>query len=94
MGGGGSRGQVGDRFGSTCREDLAEAIDKGRPWSSIEDVKRPHRISIDVLEALATAGVFGDRRSALWGAGAAATNIGRSARGNHHWDDGTENSPV
>ena len=59
-------------------EDLAEAIDKGRPWSSIEDVKRRTGCSIDVLEALATAGVFGDRRSALWGAGAAAqTSEGR-----------------
>ncbi len=53
-------------------DDLAKAIDEGRPWSSIEDVKRRTGCSIEVLEALATAGAFGDRRSALWGAGAAA----------------------
>ena len=53
-------------------EDLAERLDAGRPWSSIEDVKRRTGCSIEVLEALATAGAFGDRRSALWGAGAAA----------------------
>jgi len=58
-------------------DDLAKAIDEGRPWSSIEDVKRRTGCSIEVLEALATAGVFGDRRSALWGAGAA----GQSSEG-------------
>ena len=52
--------------------DLAELLDVGRPWSSIEDVKRRTKCSIEVLEALATAGAFGDRRSALWEAGAAA----------------------
>jgi error-prone DNA polymerase len=62
-------------------EDLAELIDEGRPWSSIEDVKRRTGCSIDVLEALATSGAFdslvdGDssvaRREALWAAGAAS----------------------
>ncbi len=53
-------------------EDLAKKLDEGRPWHSIEDVKRRTGCSIEVLEALATAGVFGDRRSALWEAGAAA----------------------
>ncbi|MEL7145404.1 MAG: hypothetical protein AAFO69_03480, partial [Bacteroidota bacterium] len=45
-------------------EELAKKLDEGRPWHSIEDVKRRTGCSIEVLEALATAGVFGDRRSA------------------------------
>ena len=53
-------------------EDLAKAFDEGRPWASIEDVKRRTGCSIEVLEALATAGAFGDRRASLWQAGAAA----------------------
>jgi len=53
-------------------EDLAKRLDAGRPWESIEDVKRRTGCSIEVLEALATAGAFGDRREALWEAGAAA----------------------
>ncbi|NNC81836.1 MAG: error-prone DNA polymerase, partial [Acidimicrobiales bacterium] len=62
-------------------EDLAHLLDEGRPWSSIEDVKRRTGCSIDVLEALATSGAFdslvdGDssvaRREALWAAGAAS----------------------
>ena len=53
-------------------DDLAKALDEGRPWASIEDVKRRTGCSIEVLEALATAGAFGDRRSSLWQAGAAA----------------------
>ncbi len=53
-------------------EQLATQLDVGRPWKSIEDVKRRTSCSIEVLEALATAGAFGDRRSALWEAGAAA----------------------
>ena len=66
-------------------EDLADAIDGGRPWASIEDVKRRTGCSIEVLEALATAGAFDSlpeiarssggrstRRQALWAAGAAA----------------------
>ncbi len=52
-------------------EELARKLDEGRPWHSIEDVKRRTGCSIEVLEALATAGAFGDRRSALWEAGAA-----------------------
>ena len=62
--------------------DLAGAIVAGRPYRSIEDLRR--RIGPDraVLEALATAGAFGclgaDRRRALWAAGAlAATGIDR-----------------
>ena len=60
--------------------DLAGAIVAGRPYRSIEDLRR--RIGPDraVLEALATAGAFGclgaDRCRALWAAGAlAATGI-------------------
>ncbi len=65
-------------------DELAEQLDAGRPWSSIEDVKRRTGCTIEVLEALATAGAFdsvvGDpalpnrslRRTALWAAGAAS----------------------
>jgi len=65
-------------------EDLADKIDAGRPWLSIEDVKRRTGCTVEVLEALATSGAFnslldlGDdaegssRRTALWAAGAAA----------------------
>jgi len=58
-------------------EDLAEAIDAGRPYASVEDLRRRvPKISLPILEALATSGAFGcfgiDRRSALWTAGAMA----------------------
>ncbi|MEM8705772.1 MAG: OB-fold nucleic acid binding domain-containing protein, partial [Actinomycetota bacterium] len=55
--------------------ELAEQIDAGRPYSSVEDLRRRvPSLSLAHLEALATAGAFGcfgiDRRSALWAAGA------------------------
>ncbi|MDH3679532.1 MAG: error-prone DNA polymerase [Acidimicrobiia bacterium] len=68
-------------------DDLAEAIAKGRPYTSIEDVARRvavngQPIDTEALEALATAGAFGcftdesssagARRRALWEAGAVA----------------------
>ena len=62
-------------------DDLAELLDEGRPWASIEDVKRRTGCSIDVLEAMATSGAFDSlvdadstvsRRKALWAAGAAS----------------------
>lgn len=58
-------------------EELAEQIDAGRPYASVEDLRRRvPKISLAHLEALATAGAFGcfgiDRRSALWTAGAMA----------------------
>ena len=58
-------------------DELAEDIDAGRPYESVEDLRRrvPH-LSLPILEALATASAFGcfgiDRRSALWSAGAVA----------------------
>jgi error-prone DNA polymerase len=57
--------------------DLAEEIDAGRPYVSVEDLRRRvPKLSLPILEALATAGAFGcfgiDRRSALWTAGAVA----------------------
>jgi len=56
-------------------DDLGEQIASGRPYSSVEDLRRRvPGLSLPVLEALATAGAFGcfgiDRRSALWTAGA------------------------
>ena len=58
-------------------DDLAEMIDEGRPYSSIEDLRRRiSPVTLPILESMATAGVFGcfgvDRRSALWSAGAVA----------------------
>ncbi len=58
-------------------EDLAAEIAGGRPYTSIEDLRRRMpTVSLAVLEAMATAGAFGcfgiDRRSALWTAGAMA----------------------
>jgi len=55
--------------------DLATDIAVGRPYGSVEDLRRRvSGLSLPVLEALATAGAFGcfgiDRRSALWTAGA------------------------
>ena len=56
-------------------EELAEQIDAGRPYVSVEDLRRRvPEVPLAVLEVLATAGAFGcfgiDRRSALWTAGA------------------------
>jgi error-prone DNA polymerase len=53
---------------------LAKQIASGRPYADMEDLMRRSSINQAQLEALATAGVFGsgDRRSALWSAGAVA----------------------
>ena len=56
-------------------EELAEQIDAGSPYVSVEDLRRRvPQVPLTVLEVLATAGAFGcfgiDRRSALWTAGA------------------------
>ncbi len=56
-------------------EELAEQIEAGRPYVSVEDLRRRvPEVPLAVLEVLATAGAFGcfgiDRRSALWTAGA------------------------
>ena len=64
--------------------DLADAIAGGRPWRSVEDLRRRAGPDRAVLEALATAGAFAglglDRRRALWSAGAlAGTGAGRLA---------------
>ncbi len=55
----------------------AEEIEAGRPYTSVEDLRRRvPKLSLPILEALATSGAFGcfgiDRRSALWTAGAMA----------------------
>lgn len=71
-------GQPAIRLGlSSVREvgaKLAERIAAGRPYASMREVVRRHEPSTRVVEALATAGVFGclglDRRGALWAAGA------------------------
>ncbi len=57
--------------------EAAAEIAAGRPYASIEDLRRRvPRLSLGLLEALATAGAFAcfgiDRRSALWSAGAMA----------------------
>ena len=56
-------------------DDLATLIAEGRPYASVEDLRRRiPSLSLPILEALATSGAFGcfgiDRRSALWTAGA------------------------
>jgi error-prone DNA polymerase len=67
----------------TVGEDLAQALDQGRPWASLEDIKRRTGCNREVLEALATSGAVdslldddgtagGTRRRALWAAGAAS----------------------
>ncbi|MEO0494403.1 MAG: error-prone DNA polymerase, partial [Actinomycetota bacterium] len=75
----GSTGDVAVRLGLDYVRgiglELAETIDAGRPYSSVEDLRRRvPSLSLAHLEALATAGAFGcfgiDRRSALWAAGA------------------------
>ena len=63
-------------------EQPAAEIDAGRPYRSVEDLRRRvPSLSSAALEALATAGVFGcfdlDRRGALWTAGA----LGRAGAG-------------
>ena len=64
--------------------ETAERIAEGRPWSSMEDLVRRAGVSRAQLEALATAGALDglgkgvgktaghDRRSLVWGAGAAS----------------------
>jgi error-prone DNA polymerase len=55
-------------------DDLAKAIEAGRPYASMEDLVRRTGASKPVVEALATAGAFDSldvgRRPALWAAGA------------------------
>jgi error-prone DNA polymerase len=57
-------------------DDLAAAIEAGRPYASMEDMSRRTNASLAGIEALATAGAFdalaGGRREALWSAGAVA----------------------
>ncbi|MGA1454674.1 MAG: error-prone DNA polymerase [Ilumatobacteraceae bacterium] len=59
-------------------DDLALRIEAARPFNDTEDlVRRVPGISVKQLEALSTAGVFGEsfdvsRRTALWNAGAVA----------------------
>ncbi|MCU1361205.1 MAG: dnaE2, partial [Ilumatobacteraceae bacterium] len=76
-----SVGQVAVRLGfGTVRgigTELADQIQAGRPYESIEDlVRRVPRLTQVQLEAMATAGVFTqcfglERRTALWSVGAA-----------------------
>jgi error-prone DNA polymerase len=59
-------------------EELAKEIEAGRPYTSPEDlVRRVPALNLAQLEAMATAGVFGEcfgveRREALWAVGAVA----------------------
>jgi error-prone DNA polymerase len=56
--------------------DLADVIDEGRPYASMEEVVRHANLTEPQVEAIATAGAFGcfklQRREALWAAGAVA----------------------
>jgi error-prone DNA polymerase len=58
-------------------EDLAKAVEAGRPYADPEElVRRVPALTLGNLEAMATAGVFGclglSRREALWAVGAVA----------------------
>jgi error-prone DNA polymerase len=76
--------------GDDKADDIVAERDRGGPFVSIEDVRRRTGMDRRVLEAMATAGAFdalgqgagstGDRRQALWVAGAvAATGPGQLA---------------
>ncbi len=76
--------------GDDKADDIVAERDRGGPFVSIEDVRRRTGVDRRVLEAMATAGAFdafdegvgstGDRRQALWVAGAvAATGPGQLA---------------
>jgi error-prone DNA polymerase len=58
--------------------ELAQAVEAGRPYESLEDlVRRVPALTLPQLEAMATAGLFEqsfglERRQALWAVGAAA----------------------
>lgn len=56
----------------------AEALVAGRPYREMAEVVRAGRLTVGQIEALATAGAFASvgqrRRSALWAAGAFASN--------------------
>jgi error-prone DNA polymerase len=68
-------------------DDLAGAIAAGRPYRSLEDLRRRvEGVNLVVLESLATAGAFEqcfglDRRRALWSAGAVDQSDGSRLEG-------------
>ncbi|MDQ1444742.1 MAG: error-prone polymerase, partial [Acidimicrobiaceae bacterium] len=66
--------RLGIEYVRTIGQELAERIEDGRPYASMEDVARRAGLTQPQLEAMATAGAFDcfgvDRRSALWAAGA------------------------
>jgi error-prone DNA polymerase len=57
-------------------KEVAQAVEDGRPYASLEDLVQRVRVPLAALEALATAGAFGcfglDRREAMWAVGALA----------------------
>ncbi len=75
-----STGELAVRLGiSSVRsvgDDLADRIAVGRPYASMEDVRRRSGAGLAALESLSTAGAFAcfglERREALWSAGAVA----------------------
>jgi error-prone DNA polymerase len=66
--------RLGIEYVRTIGAELATKIEANRPYTSMEDVVRANELTQPQVEALATAGAFGcfegDRRAALWGAGA------------------------
>jgi error-prone DNA polymerase len=68
--------RLGINYVRTIGADLAKTIAAGRPYASMEDVVRHADLTAAQVEALATAGAFGcfegERRKALWSAGAVA----------------------
>jgi error-prone DNA polymerase len=68
--------RLGVSYVRTIGDDLAETIEKGRPYASVEDVVERCGLTRPQAEALATAGAFScfepSRRKTLWTSGASA----------------------
>ncbi|MGH9278094.1 MAG: error-prone DNA polymerase, partial [Acidimicrobiales bacterium] len=69
--------RLGLEYVRSLGDEMAQRIADGRPYQSIEDVVRRTGVGLPALEALATAGAFGEcfglsRRGALWAVGAVA----------------------
>jgi error-prone DNA polymerase len=68
--------RLGVNYVRTIGDDLAKTIAAARPYASMEEVVRAADLTAAQVEALATAGAFGcfdgERRRALWSAGAVA----------------------
>ncbi len=69
-------------------DELAEAIVAGQPYTSMEQVAREHRLALNVLESLATAGVFDSLLDVSESASADDAGAGSTARRSALWSAG------